>query len=122
MDPAAFRDSFSQPIGPGGAYAPPPYLYRGVQDIFIAYEADPAGVEALLPPGLEAADEMPVCIAWGRWIPFSSFGPYHEAYVMIRATLRGTDLPLPAVHLHRQRDPARRRPRDLGLREEARRR
>ena len=89
MGPEDFRSSFSQPIGPGGAYAPPPYTYRGVEDIFIAYEADPAGVDALLPPGLEPADEVPVCIAWGRWVPFSSFGPYHEAYVMIRATFDG---------------------------------
>ena len=89
MDPAAFRDSYSQPIGPGSAYAPPPYIYRGVEDIFVAYEADPAGVAALLPPGLEAADEVPTCIAWGRWIPFSTFGPYHEAYVMIRASFEG---------------------------------
>jgi acetoacetate decarboxylase len=81
--------SFSQPIGPGVAYGPPPYLYRGVEDIFISYEADPAGVEALLPPGLEPADEVPTCIAWGRWIPFSTFGPYHEAYVMIRARFEG---------------------------------
>ncbi len=89
MDAAAFRDSYSQPIGPGGAYAPPPYTYRGVEDIIVAYEADPAGVEALLPPGLEPADAVPVCLAWGRWIPFSSFGPYHEAYIMIRANLDG---------------------------------
>ena len=52
MGPDDFRSSFSQPIGPGGAYAPPPYTYRGVEDIFIAYEADPVGVDALLPPGL----------------------------------------------------------------------
>ncbi|MHB8690235.1 MAG: acetoacetate decarboxylase family protein [Solirubrobacteraceae bacterium] len=89
MDPTAFRDSFSQPIGPGSAYGPPPYLYRGVEDIFIAYEADRASVESLLPLGLEPADEVPVCIAWGRWIPFSSFGPYHEAYVMVRTSLDG---------------------------------
>jgi acetoacetate decarboxylase len=89
MDAATFRDSFSQPIGPAGTYMQPPYLYRGMQDIFIAYEAEREGVEALLPPGLEPADEQPVCIAWGRWIPFSSFGPYHEAYVMIRADFEG---------------------------------
>jgi acetoacetate decarboxylase len=89
MDAEAFRDSFSQPIGPGGAYAPPPYNYRGVQDMFIAYAADPEGVAALLPPGVEAADAEPVCIAWGRWIPFSSFGPYNEAYVMVRVNLDG---------------------------------
>lgn len=89
MDAASFRDSFSQPIGPGGAYGPPPYMYRGVQDIFIAYEADPEGVATLLPPGLEPADAQPVCIAWGRWIPFSSFGPFHESYVMVRTVLDG---------------------------------
>ena len=89
MDPASFRDSFSLPIGPARAYGPPPYTYRGVEDIFIAYEADPAGVEQLLPPGLEPADDVPVCIAWGRWVPFSSFGPYHEAYVMVRAVFEG---------------------------------
>jgi acetoacetate decarboxylase len=89
MEPAAFARSFSLPIGPGGAYGPPPYLYRGVEDIFVAYQADPDGVEALLPPGLRPADPVPVCIAWGRWVPFSSFGPYHEAYVMIRAELDG---------------------------------
>jgi acetoacetate decarboxylase len=89
MDNTALQSSFSLPIGPGGAYGPPPYLYRGVEDIFISYEADRAGVEALLPPGLTPADEVPVCIAWGRWIPFSSFGPYREAYVMIRANLDG---------------------------------
>jgi acetoacetate decarboxylase len=89
MNAEEFRASFALPIGPGGAYGPPPYLYRGVEDIFVAYEADPAGVEALLPPGLEPADDVPTCIAWGRWVPFSTFGAYHEAYVMIRARLGG---------------------------------
>jgi acetoacetate decarboxylase len=89
MQPHELAACFSQPIGPGSAYAAPPYLYRGVEDMFIAYETERAGVEALLPPGLEPADETPVCIAWGRWIPFSSFGPYHEAYVMVRVVLDG---------------------------------
>jgi len=90
MDAATFRDSFSQPIGAAGTYMAPPYLYRGMEDIFIAYETSREGVEALLPPGLEPADDVPVCIAWGRWIPFSSFGPYYESYVMIRAEFEGT--------------------------------
>jgi acetoacetate decarboxylase len=85
MDKATFANSYSLPIGPGSMYGPPPYLYRGVEDCFIVYEADAAGVEALLPPGLEIADEVPTCIAWARWVPFSTFGPYHEAYIMIRA-------------------------------------
>jgi acetoacetate decarboxylase len=90
MDAATIRDSFSQPIGAAGTYMAPPYLYRGMEDIFIAYETSREGVEALLPPGLEPADDVPVCIAWGRWIPFSSFGPYYESYVMIRADFEGT--------------------------------
>ena len=89
MELAELASSFSQPIGPGGAYAPPPYLYRGVEDIVIAYEADRANVESLLPPGVLPADDVPVCIAWGRWIPFSSFGPYREAYIMVRVTVDG---------------------------------
>lgn len=89
MELAELASSFSQPIGPGGAYAPPPYLYRGVEDIFIAYEADRDNVQSLLPPGVAPADDVPVCIAWGRWIPFSSFGPYREAYIMVRVTVDG---------------------------------
>jgi acetoacetate decarboxylase len=89
MDAAAFKDSFSQPIGVGGAYAPPPYLYRGVQDIFISYTADAEQVASVLPPGVEAADEEPLCIAWGRWIPFSTFGPFLESYIMVRASFEG---------------------------------
>ena len=74
MDNAAFAASYSQPIGPGSAYAQPPYLYRDVEDCFIVYEADRAGVESLLPPGLAIADEVPTCIAWARWVPYSTFG------------------------------------------------
>jgi len=89
MDRAAFAASYSLPIGAGGMYPPPPYRYRGVEDVWVAYEAEPAKVDSLLPPGVTAADEVPVCIAWTRWVPFSTFGPYHESYVMVRATLDG---------------------------------
>jgi len=89
MDQDTFRSTFSMPLGGGYAYPPPPYLYRGVEDLFISYEADPVAVDALLPPGVSAADEIPICIAWARWVPFSTFGPYHESYVMIRAVFEG---------------------------------
>jgi acetoacetate decarboxylase len=89
MDRASFTQSFSLPIGRGGAYPPPPYTYRGVEDVFVAYEASRAGVAELLPPGVRAADTPPKCIAWARWVPFSTFGPYHESYVMIRASFEG---------------------------------
>jgi acetoacetate decarboxylase len=89
MDRASFMQSFSLPIGMGSAYPPPPYLYRGVEDVFVAYESSQAGVEQLLPPGVTAADPTPKCIAWARWVPFSTFGPYHESYLMIRASFEG---------------------------------
>jgi acetoacetate decarboxylase len=89
MDRATFRQSFSLPIGIGGAYPPPPYTYRGVEDIFVAYESSREGAEALLPPGVTVADATPICIVWARWVPFSTFGAYHESYVMIRATFEG---------------------------------
>src|SRR5260370_19801421 len=89
MDRATLFESFASQRGRGRAYGPPPYLYRGVEDAFVAYETSAEGVAELLPPGVTAADDPPVCIAWARWVPFSSFGPYHEAYVMIRASLRG---------------------------------
>jgi hypothetical protein len=81
--------SFSQPIGPGRAYPPPPYTYRGVEDIFVAYEAYRGGVDTLLPPGLTAADDPRSASPGPAWVPFSTFGPYHEAYVMIRAAFGG---------------------------------
>lgn len=90
MDHHELAANYSMPVGPGNAYGPPPYLYRGVEDIFVAFEADPEGFDALLPPGCEPADDVPTCLAWGRWIPFSSFGPYHEAYVMMRVRFEGT--------------------------------
>jgi hypothetical protein len=36
MDRAKLFESFSLPIGPGGAYPRPPYTYRGVEDVFVA--------------------------------------------------------------------------------------
>lgn len=78
------------PIGPGFAYPPPPYTYRGVEDCFVVYEATKEAVDRLLPPGVEIADEQPTCIAWTRWVPFSTFGPFHESYIMVRVTFAGT--------------------------------
>ncbi len=89
MQPDEFAKTFSMPLGGGYAYPPPPYLYRGVEDLFVSYEADATAVDALLPPGVLAADENPVCVAWARWVGFSTFGPYHEAYVMIRVVFGG---------------------------------
>ena len=88
MDIARFKRHFSMPLG-GEMYAAPPYPFRGVQDLFIRYEADTASVQALLPPHVEPADDPVLCTAWARWVPFSAFGAYHEAYVMVDATFGG---------------------------------
>ena len=89
MTPEEFSRNFSMPVG-APLYGAPPYIYRGVQDIMITYEVDDRTVGELLPPGLELADSPGVCIAWARWVPWSSFGPYHEAYVMVRVRFAGT--------------------------------
>ena len=89
MDIASFKQNFSMPLG-GPMYAAPPYPFRGVQDLMIRYEADGAAVSELLPPHLEPADDPAICTSWARWVPFSAFGPYHEAFVMVDVMLHGT--------------------------------
>lgn len=88
MEKTNFGDNISMPFG-SPLYGQPPYVYRGVQDMIIPYETDAAAVRQLLPPGVEVDEERAQCIAWTRWIPFSAFGPYHEAFVMIKATFEG---------------------------------
>ncbi len=88
MDVEKFFSNFSMPVQ-ASLYGPPPYIYRGVEDIIIPYEANTDAVKGFLPPELELADDPAVCFAWARWVPFSSFGCYHEAYVMIRVNFGG---------------------------------
>ena len=89
MDIATFKRHFSMPLG-GPMYEAPPYPFRGVQDLMIRYEADSAAVMELLPPHVEPADDPVICTSWARWVPFSGFGPYHEAFVMVDVMLHGT--------------------------------
>jgi len=89
MDLETFGRTFCMPLGPGQAYHRPPFLYRGVEDVAVSYTADPASVASLLPPGVEAADDPPVCQARVGWNAFTTFGPIHEAMIMIRATFEG---------------------------------
>ena len=89
MDIESFKRNFSMPLG-GPMYAEPPYPFRGVQDLMIRYEADSDAVSELLPPHLEPADDPVICTSWSRWVPFSAFGPYHEAFVMVDAKLGDT--------------------------------
>ena len=73
----------------GGFYPKPPYLYRGAKAIIALYEADPAGIAELLPPGLAPLEDPPVCIAWGVHYPFSTLGVYNETIMLIRVSFEG---------------------------------
>jgi acetoacetate decarboxylase len=88
MTETLFPGSFSMPYG-SSMYGKPPYIYRGVQDLVIAYEASAERLRPLLPPGVTIAGDVAECLAWMRWIPLSSFGPYHEAYAMVKAQFEG---------------------------------
>ena len=89
MDIDTFKRHFSMPLG-GPMYEAPPYPFRNVQDLMIRYEADSNAVMELLPPHLEPADDPVICTSWARWVPFSAFGAYHEAFVMVDVMLDGT--------------------------------
>jgi acetoacetate decarboxylase len=73
----------------GGFYPKPPYLYRGAKAIIALYEADPARIADLLPPGLTPLEDPPVCIAWVVHYPFSTLGVYNEAIMLIRVSFEG---------------------------------
>jgi acetoacetate decarboxylase len=92
-DPAVPLDltggsGFSVPLG-ASLYPPPPHHFRGAQRAFATYEADAEGVASLLPPGVTADSDPPICQAWACWYPWSVFGAFHEAYIFVRVTLDG---------------------------------
>jgi len=51
-------DGYALPVS-GGLYPPPPYLYRGATAIIASYEADPAAIADLLPPGVSPLEDPP---------------------------------------------------------------
>jgi acetoacetate decarboxylase len=79
---------FSMPLG-ASLYPPPPHHFRGAQRAFAAYEADPDAVAGLLPPGVVADSDPPICQAWVCWYPWSTFGPFLEAYIFVRVSVDG---------------------------------
>jgi acetoacetate decarboxylase len=79
---------FSMPLG-ASLYAAPPYEFRRAQQSWITYEVDADTVNALLPPGVVADSDPAVCEAWVSWYPWTTFGPFHEAYIMVRVIVDG---------------------------------
>lgn len=81
-------DGFAMPLG-ASLYPPPPYHFKAAQQAWVTYEGDPEQVRRLLPPGVEPDSDPPVVQTWVCWYPWSSFGPYHEAYMMVRVVVDG---------------------------------
>lgn len=70
-------------------YPPPPYEFRAARQTWVVYEADPAGIAPMLPEGVRIDGDPAVCAAWACHYPASSFGPYLEAYVVVRVEVGG---------------------------------
>ena len=70
-------------------YPPPPYEFRGARQTWVVFEADPTCITPLLPAGVQIDGTPAVCAAWACHYPASSFGPYLEAYVVVRVEVAG---------------------------------
>ncbi|WP_232221850.1 acetoacetate decarboxylase family protein [Nocardioides sp. J54] len=73
----------------GPLYPPPPYEFRAARQTWVVYEADPGPIAPLLPEGVRIDGDPAVCAAWACHYPSSSFGPYLEAYVVVRVEVAG---------------------------------
>lgn len=70
------------------AYPRPPWPFRGADQISFIIDTQADGWRTLLPPGVSldlteegyARAEIRVC-----WYPWSTFGPFHETYIIVRA-------------------------------------
>ena len=81
-------DDFSMPYG-AALYPKPPFQFLGARQAFATYEADHASVSRLLPPGVVPDSDPVICQLWVCVYPTTAFGPYLEAYIMVRARAEG---------------------------------
>ena len=81
-------EGFSMPLG-ASLYPPPPYEFRRAEQAWVQFEADSEAVRSMLPPGVEPDSDPAVCEAWVCWYPWTTFGPYNEAYIMVRVVVDG---------------------------------
>lgn len=73
------------------AYSAPPWPFRGAEQISFVIDADARPLAGLLPPGVvidAGADGLVRCEVRICWYPWSTFGPFHETYVLVRARHR----------------------------------
>jgi len=80
---------FSMPLG-ASLYPEPPYHFHGARIATARFEADPAVVATMLPPGVVPDSDPPVCELCVCDYPSTTFGPYLEAYIHVRVKLDGT--------------------------------
>lgn len=74
---------FSMPVA-APLYPEPPYEFRRARQTWVTYEADADRLAAMLPLGVLPDSDPAVCAAWACHYPESTFGPYLEAYVVVR--------------------------------------
>ncbi|MGR8918853.1 MAG: acetoacetate decarboxylase family protein [Gammaproteobacteria bacterium] len=72
----------------GEAVQKPPFYYRNMEMMFITYRTDEAAALAWLPEALEL-DEPALATVIVAYYGASTFGPYHEAMLSIRARMDG---------------------------------
>jgi acetoacetate decarboxylase len=82
------REGFDLPVS-GPLYPDPPYYYRGAKIVLGSYEADAELVARHLPPGVEPLEDPAVCTAWVSNYPFTTFGTYNEAVLLVRVRFGG---------------------------------
>ena len=70
------------------AYQRPPFYYRGVRQIAVAFETDAEEVLNSLPAPLAISDPATVVLSFYEY-PWSTFGPYNEAILSILVEHRG---------------------------------
>lgn len=83
-----FNSGCNQPIT-APLYPDPPYYYRGAKVLLGVYEADTAKVLPHLPPGVTPLEDPVQCIAWVCNYPFTTFGTYNEAIILVRTEFEG---------------------------------
>lgn len=72
----------------GEAVQKPPFYYRNMDMMFVTYRTDPDAAAAWLPEALEL-DEPALATVIVAYYGDSTFGPYHEAMLSIRARMDG---------------------------------
>ena len=78
---------YSMPVD-APAYQPPPYYYRSVKAIAVAYETDSDAALAAIPAPLELAEPATAILSFYDY-PFTTFGPYLEAIIALNVEFKG---------------------------------